>query len=200
MKTSDAENAMSYLLEGVQEKLDESGGNLNIYTAPSKMPIVNQFALLFASAFLSLIEEFKLSRNDLRVLIKIIELMQFGNVIKLSWNTVGTSLGITSNNIVRHVKTLKDAKLILEDDDGSLFLNPQIIAKGKFLSSKGEGDMERLLDIGAEALKGTSAEPSIITPKIRKEKLAEEIEKRKLAQLDKDMGLKPIRGGGKRKK
>ena len=200
MLTRDAENAVASLLADVQQKMDESDSSINVYTSPSKMPIVNQFALLFFSAFLSIIDEFKLTRNDIRVILKIIEMMQFGNLVKLSWTNIGESLGINRPNMVRHIKSLKGAQLLIEDEGGNVFLNPQIIAKGKFLPGKGDGDIERLLDLGAEALKGTSASPSIITPKMRKEMKEEAIKERELKQLREDMGLKPVAKGTKRKR
>ena len=198
MITCDAEKAFGSLIEDIQAKMDESNGRISVYTSPSKMPIVNQFALLFFSAFLSIIDEFKLSRNDIRVILKIIELMQFGNLVKLSWSSLGESLGITKNNMVRHIKTLKEASILIEDD-GNIFLNPQIIAKGKFLPSKADEDMVRLLDLGAEALKNTKAEPSILTPTIKKEMRERALEKKKINQIDEDMGLTPIRPEKKKK-
>ena len=199
MITRDAETAISELLVDVQQKMDESDGRINVYTAPSKMPIINEFALLFFSAFLSVIDEFKLTRNEIRLTLKIIEMMRFGNLVKLSWSSVGESLGINRPNMVKHVKALKEAQLLIEDDGGNIYLNPQIIAKGKFLPGKGDEDIERLLDLGAEALKGTSANPSIVTPKMRKEMKEEAIKERQLKQLREDMGLKPVRTTKKKK-
>ena len=48
-------------------------------------------------------------------------------------------------------------------------MNPQIIAKGKFLQ-KGDENLIHLLEKGAEALEGTNVKPSILTPKMQKEK------------------------------
>ena len=199
MITQDAEKAISSLLADVQQKIDESDGRINVYTSPSKMPIMNEFAILFCSAFLSTIDDYNLSRNEIRLTLKIIEMMRFGNLVKLSWTDVGKSLEIKRNNMPRHVKALKDAKLLVEDEGGNIYLNPQIIAKGKFLPAKGDKDIERLLDLGAEALEGTGIKPNIITPTIRKKMKEEAMEKKKLEQLREDMGLKPV-GRGKKKK
>ena len=84
-------------------------------------------------------------------------------MVKSSWR-----LKYKRNNITRHVSKLKQAKLII-DDDGNIFLNPQIIAKGKFLQ-KGDENLIHLLEKGAEALEGTNVKPSILTPKMQKEK------------------------------
>jgi len=88
------------------------------------------------SAFLSMIDECKLTRNEIRLTLKIIEMMRFGNLVKTSWASVGESLGIKRNNMTRHLKALKEAHILIEDDGGNVFLNPQIIAKGKILGGK----------------------------------------------------------------
>ena len=193
MITQDAEKAISSLLFDVQQKMDETDGRINVFTSPSKTPIINEFALLFFSAFLSIIDEFNLTRNEIRLTLKIIEMMRFGNLVKLSWASVGESLGIKRNNMTRHIKSLKEAQILIEDESGNVFLNPQVIAKGKFLVGKGNEDIEKLLDLGAEALKGTSAKPSIVTPKMRREIKEQAMQEKKLEQLDKDMGLKVVK-------
>jgi len=199
MRTREVEKAFTSMLDDIQQKMDETNSNINVITTPSKMPIVNQFVLMFFAAFLSLIDEFKLTRNDIRVILKILEIMQFGNLVRVSWTSLGKSIGITPTNMGRHVKTLKDSKLLIEDEDGNIYLNPQVIAKGKFLSSRQNADIDRLLDLGADALKGTSATPSILTPKMRKEMKEEAIQEKKLEQLREDMGLKSVRKGKKQR-
>ena len=199
MRTREVEKAFTSMLDDIQQKMDETNSNINVITTPSKMPIMNQFVLMFFAAFLSLIDEFKLTRNDIRVILKILEIMQFGNLVRVSWTRLGKSIGITPTNMGRHVKTLKDSKLLIEDEDGNIYLNPQVIAKGKFLSSRQNADIDRLLDLGADALKGTSATPSILTPKMRKEMKEEAIQEKKLEQLREDMGLKSVRKGKKQR-
>lgn len=159
---------LTEISEKVQAEIDKGNAQISIFTGATKMPIVNNYALLFHTAFLQTIDDYKLSLNDVRVMLKIIEYMKFGNLVHMSWTKLGKDLGISSKNISRHITKLRNAKLIL-DDDGNIYLNPQIVAKGKFLQ-KGDEDLEKLLDKGAEALEGTNIKPNIITPKMKKEK------------------------------
>ena len=135
---------------------------------PARMPIVNNFALIFHNTFLFTIDDYNLSRNDIRVMLKIIDLMKFGNLVKLSWADVARSLGIPEKNIIRHIKKLRDAHLLIDDEGGNTYLNPQIIAKGKFLQKNGDETLIQLLDLGAKAMEDTAMSPNIITPNIRK--------------------------------
>ena len=88
------------------------------------------------SAFLSMIDECKLTRNEIRLALKLIQKVQSGCLIRISWASFGESLGIKRNNMPRHIKALKEAQILIEDDGGNVFLNPQIIAKGKILGGK----------------------------------------------------------------
>lgn len=170
------ENVVQEIVDGLQQTMNEGEKSVNVYVAPNKMPIVNQFALMFNTAFLQTIDDYKLTLNDVRVLLKIVELMRFGNLVRISWNQVAKQLNMASSNVSRHVKNLKKALLLIEDaKDGNMYLNPHIIAKGKFLD-RGDEDTIHVLNLGAEALEGTSVKPSIITNQIRKKQHKNELE------------------------
>ena len=151
----------------MQEKMDETNAQVNVFVSKSKMPIVNQFVLLFYQSFLFTIDEYNLSRNEIRTVLKILEYTQFGNLIQLSFTKIGQDLNINRANISRIFKKLKEAGLLV-DDGGNLFLNPQVIAKGSFLK-RDELDTERLLEKGAELMKQTiGLAPNILTDSLRK--------------------------------
>lgn len=153
--------------EKIQEQIDQGNTQISVFTSATKMPIINNYALLFHTAFLQTIDEYKLTLNDIRVMLKIIELMRFGNLVHISWTKIAKELKIMPKNMSRHINKLKKANLLL-DDEGNIFLNPQIIAKGKFLQ-KGDENLVNLLEKGATALEGTNIKPNIITPKMQKE-------------------------------
>lgn len=153
--------------EKIQEQMDKGNTRISVFTGASKMPIINNYALLFHTAFLQTIDDYNLALNDVRVMLKIIELMKFGNIVHISWTKVAKDLKILPKNMTRHINKLKKAKLLL-DDDGNIFLNPQIIAKGKFIQH-GDDETIKLLEKGAQALEGTNIKPNIITPKMKKE-------------------------------
>ncbi len=170
MKTSIKES-----LEKVAESIDEhwSQGNhsVNVFSMPARMPIVNQFVLLFVDALLQSVDDYDLSKNDMRVLLYIVKQMRFGNLIRLSWADVARALDIPTKNISRHIGKLREAKLIIEDEQGT-FLNPQVIAKGKFLSRNEDEDAEyiQMLERGAQELESIGREPNILTPRLQRKR------------------------------
>ena len=151
--------------EKIQEQMNKGNTRISVFAGATKMPIINNYALLFHTAFLQTIDEYNLALNDVRVMLKIIELMKFGNLVHISWTKIAKDLKIMPKNMSRHINKLKQAKLLLSED-GNIFLNPQIIAKGKFLQ-KGDDDTIKLLEKGAEALEGTNIKPNILTPKMQ---------------------------------
>lgn len=162
--------ALTEVAQKLQSTLDEGHKTVNVFAMPARMPIVNQFALLFHTSLLETIDEYNLTLNDLRVILKVIELMQFGNLVKISWLDVGKALNIKKQNMSKHVRNLKASGLLITHE-GATYLNPQIIAKGKFLQQRGQEteDLKHLLNAGAEALEGSSRSPSILTPELSKE-------------------------------
>ena len=170
--TSPTKDLLSDIAESIDGHLKQ-GKDVNVFSMPARMPIVNNFVLLFYNSFLQTIDDYHLTLNDVRVLLKIIELMKFGNLVKLTWSDVAKQLNIPRNNIARHVKKLHDAKLLISDNGGNTYLNPQIIAKGKFLQKENERLIE-LLDMGADELSAIGIPPNILTPKL---KLQQEIKR-----------------------
>lgn len=160
-------DTLAEVAERVQEQIDKHNTNISIFTGSTKMHIINNYALLFHTAFLQTIDDYNLSLNDVRVMLKIIELMKFGNLVHMSWTKIAKDLKIIPKNMSRYINKLKQAKLII-DDDGNIFLNPQIIAKGKFTIH--DEKSVHLLEKGAEALEGTNVKPSILTPKMKEKK------------------------------
>ena len=174
--SSSAEHIITSVVDSINDHLDNSK-SVNVFAAPARMPIVNNFALIFYNTFLQTIDDYDLSRNDIRVLLKIIELMKFGNLVRISWADVAKSLKIPQKNITRHIKKLRNAKLFI-DDNGNTYLNPQIIAKGKFLQKSGDDTLLKILDLGAKELAKEGMDPNIITPKMQQASLLEQIQTR----------------------
>lgn len=167
------------IAKSIDDHLDEKN-DVNVFAMPARMPIVNNFVLLFYNAFLQTIDDYGLTLNDVRVMLKIIDLMKFGNLVKISWTDVAKGLGISHTNMPRHLKKLRAAQLLIDDENGSTFLNPQIISKGKFLKKGDNEELIRILDLGAEALEKTGRKPNIKTPRMQQKEFEEKI---KLQQL-----------------
>lgn len=167
MSQNNAHDVLATMTEGLQDKMDETNSKVNVFVARAKMPIVNQFVLLFYQSFLFTIDEYNLSRNEIRTILKILEYAQFGNLIQLSYTKLAKDLGMDKSNCSKIMKKLKTTGLLI-DEDGNMFLNPQIIAKGNFLKLD-EIENERLLNKGAELLEKTiGLAPNILTRELRK--------------------------------
>lgn len=153
------ENSLMDVIENVQNHMDSTNSQVFVYSGKRKMQIINEFAILFVTAFLQCIDEYNLTRNDIRVMLKIIEYMKFGNLLRMSYSTIAKDLKIDKSNVSKTIKKLKDNKLII-NDNGNEYLNPHVIAKGNFIDNDGE----RLLNYAAEE---SDILPSILTPYLR---------------------------------
>lgn len=159
----DMENSLKDLLENVQDHIDSTNSQVFVYTGKRKMQIINEFAILFVTAFLQCIDDYNLTRNDIRVMLKIIEYMKFGNLLRMSYSSIAKDLNIDKSNVSKTIKKLKENKLIITIN-GSDYLNPHVIAKGSFIDEGGE----MLLNQAADELEGSNITPSILTPHLRK--------------------------------
>lgn len=157
------ESSLLDVVENIQNQMDTTNAQIFVYSGKRKMQIVNEFAIMFGTAFLQCIDDYNLSRNDIRVVLKIIEYMKFGNLVRMSYSSIAKDLNIDKSNISKTIKKLRENKLIITDN-GNDYLNPHVIAKGNFIDDSGE----RLLNKAAEELEGTNISPSIITSKMRK--------------------------------
>lgn len=161
---ADAETTLTSLLEQLQNQIDSKNAKLFISSGKFKMRILNEFVLMFASIFLQTIDDYKLTRNDIRVVLKIIEYAQYGNLLKMSYSTLAKDLSIDKGDISKSIKRIKNSQLII-DIDGNLYLNPHIICKGRFNVSD-END-EKIINKSADLLDGSNRKPSIETKHIK---------------------------------
>lgn len=168
--SSDAQDILTSLVEQLQNQMNSKNAKLFVSSGKFRMKVLNEFALMFASVFLQTIDDYKLTRNDIRVVLKIIEYTQFGNLLRMSYTTLAKDLNIHKADISKSIKRIKDSGLII-DIEGSLYLNPHIICKGR-LSTTDEQD-EKLINKSAEAL-GKNRKPSIETKYIKQQKLLTE--------------------------
>lgn len=86
----------------------------------------NAFAARFYAAFLKLIEEKRLAKSEIKAVLKILEYMQGGLLLRLSFASLARDAGLDPANISKVIASLKEKGLIVEED-GNLFLNPDIL-------------------------------------------------------------------------
>lgn len=167
MMNKNAAEILTNTAEKLQEKMEEKEFSPNVFVVPDKVHYLNEFVLIFVANFEIIIEEYSLTKNDIRVIFKILNNMKFGNLISLSNSTLAKELGIDKSNISKIIKKLRKTELIIEKD-GSLFFNPHIATKGN-MNEKDE-DKKQLLDYSAMILEENNSKitPSIGTDNIRK--------------------------------
>lgn len=163
-KYSSSDEALNEILDNIQTNMDEKNSDLNVFIGKEKMDICNDFVILFYNSLLSIINEYNLSKTDIKAVLQILEYMQYGNLVRMSYAQLARDIGIDPSNINKVIKKLKQSYLLIEKNN-NLYLNPHIIAKGRF--KKKDNDAKELLEYSAELLDGTSVKPSILTHKIK---------------------------------
>lgn len=175
MKThSSANDTLIDVAEKLQEQMDQKGARSNVILSKNRMQTFNEYAFLFATNFNSIIDSYDLNRSEIRVVLKLIEYMYFGNLLSFSNAKLSKDLNIDPSNVSKILKRLKKTELIIEDE-GNMFFNPHIACKGVL----DERDLQQcqLLDYSAIILEkyNNNATPSIGTPNIRKRKTKKEL-------------------------
>lgn len=163
-KYSSSDEALNEILDNIQNNMDEKNSDLNVFIGKEKMDICNDFVILFYNSLLNIINEYNLSKTDIKAVLQILEYMQYGNLVRMSYAQLARDIGIDPSNINKIIKKLKQSYLLIERNN-NLYLNPHIIAKGRF--KKKDNDAKELLEYSAELLDGTSVKPSILTKNIK---------------------------------
>lgn len=169
--TKSSDTAINNVLDGLQQQMQDKNSDIQVNIGRERMDIINPYVLLFYDSLYKLIEDFKLSTNDIKALLKMLEYMQYGNLVRMSYAKLARDIGIDPKNINKTIKKLKSAKILIEVED-NVYLNPQVIAKGKF--KRKDEIHTKILEEGAKSLQIINLEPNILTPKLREQKKIKE--------------------------
>ena len=162
-----ATEALTDVAQNLQDQMDKKDARTNVIVAQNRMQTINEYAFLFATNLDSIIDKYNLNKSEIRVVLKLIQYMYFGNLLSFSNNRLAMDLKIDKGNISRILKKLKKTELIIEDN-GNLYFNPHIACKGTLDERK--PDDRRLLDYSAMVLDeyNSPATVSIATTNIRR--------------------------------
>jgi biotin operon repressor len=116
---------------------EKESPRITVFIGKNTLKTKAQFAIFFYESFLKTITEYDLGKTDIKVLMAVLIYLSRGNVVSLTQATIATHLDITQAQVSKSFKSLKIAGLLLEDDNNSLFLNPQILAKENLRETKG---------------------------------------------------------------
>jgi hypothetical protein len=118
---------LSELTEKV-EKVTEK--NINIMVAAQRERVDKGFVMIFQDAMQDLVMEKKLTMTDIRVMLSICSIAQYGNLVSLNQNGLAEMLKMNKSMISLSIKKLIELNLLLKTKLG-LFLNPSLVIKGR---------------------------------------------------------------------
>ena len=162
---------------GISEKISD-GSSVKVIVAKDKYQtdILNPFAMIFCEVLFNTIEEYNLTKNDIRTILRIIYYARFGNLIQMSNTKLAKDLGMNKSSLSRSMKKLRESGILVEDE-GNLYLNPQVISKGSFAKIEEDKELE-LIEKGAKILAQTlNVGPNVITKKMKDEAREKELSK-----------------------
>lgn len=164
-KCKSAESASSEIFNAINNQMTDKNSDINVGIWQSRMDICNEYVLLFFANFKNIIREYNLTKTDILVVMQMLEYMQYGNLLRISYTKLAKDVGIDPKNIHKTIKRLKSSNLLIEDEENT-YLNPHVIAKGKFKSK--DEKSARLLEYAAK-IQNENIDPSILTPKLKKQ-------------------------------
>ena len=172
-KHNNIDAAMDDIKETLNENLEKGNGNISVKMAVKydKMQFANPFVIFFCASLLKIIEEYNLTRLEIKVLLRMMDVMKYGNAINVSFTQILRDIGSDPSNSSKVMKRLKDAKLIIEEG-GHTFLNPHVVAKGNI--NENNPDDAALLEHAAAELEEIGIGPGITTKAMRKKRKAKE--------------------------
>jgi hypothetical protein len=96
----------------------------------------NEFAMLFYKSLLIKMVTYELNATDVKVLLAILDYVGYGNVVSLTQSKIAYDLDMKKQNVNKSYTNLINAKLLIKDSKGSIFLNPQVLSKGRLRDLK----------------------------------------------------------------
>lgn len=130
-----SERAIEKIKNGVKSVKTQSGdGDVEVKVSKQRKIIkANDFCMVFYQNIGKLLSDgtLQITRNDMRVLFKLLEYTKLGNLLSYSQTQIATELGMTRQSVNRSMGNLKKKDVILETERGTFF-NPLIICKGGY--------------------------------------------------------------------
>lgn len=158
----------------ISEKLDK-GAEVSIITADTiRYRPTSEFVFLFAESLFRAIDEYDLNATDIKVILRIIGYAQYGNLIMMSRKSLAKDVGIDNSRLGKILKKLHASGVLLTEDE-HMYLNPQVIAKGKLRKFADGQEYENIIERGAEVLQEKlSISPNIETKKMKERRFVAE--------------------------
>jgi CRP-like cAMP-binding protein len=103
--------------------------NVAVFIGKGTAKVNSSFAILFYESLLDRVITNELSATDIKVLLCILKYVYKGNVVNISQQEIAADLFIKRQQVSRAYGRLIKSELLLVSAKGSIFLNPQVVAK-----------------------------------------------------------------------
>lgn len=117
-------------IANIAEAIDERHDVIAVYKRMTKNEYLQEFVCIFMDNMSDIMERYRLTANELRVLFKLGTYLQFGNRIKIYRKALSEELHMQQTHVNAAIRKLKSVEILLGDDVDTYF-NPQLFAKGK---------------------------------------------------------------------
>ena len=103
--------------------------HVTVFIGKGTAKVKSSFAILFHESLLEKMVTSELSITDIKVLLCILKYVYKGNVVNISQSEIAEDLTIQRQQVSRAYGRLTKSGLLITSKSGSIFLNPQIVAK-----------------------------------------------------------------------
>lgn len=130
-----SERAIEKIRKGVKSVKTQAGeGEVEVKVSKQRrITKANDFCMIFYKNIGKVLNDgtLQITRNDMRVLFKLLEYTQLGNLLSFSQTQIATELGMTRQSVNRSMRNLRDKDVVLETARG-MFFNPLVVCKGGY--------------------------------------------------------------------
>lgn len=119
-----------------------------VHISREKVFPATPFVFMFVDNFERICAVHKLTAFEIRVLLKLIQKMQFGNQVNLTQVAIAAEMAVAKQQINKTFKRLIDTGVMVNDEFGSTFVNLEMFMKGKF--SNADREFKRQYDLSQQ--------------------------------------------------
>lgn len=120
-------------MRSIKQKIEDGLNKIDdavVIITGSKEQVSKPFVIMFYDELREIIADNKLNMTDLKILLGICKVCQFGNNVVLNQGGLASALGFTKSQMSNTIKRLKENGILIQSEL-SLFINPSLIVKGK---------------------------------------------------------------------
>ncbi|MFA6195972.1 MAG: hypothetical protein WC656_04965 [Sulfurimonas sp.] len=131
----------------IKIKKEEGDVNVIISSQSYKQKVNNPFVILFYESFDCIIEEYQLNMLEMRIILKLLKKASLGNLLSFKQASIANELKTLQPTVSRAFTKLIKSTLLIKTQEGELYFNPQIFAKGNLKKMKDSKIYDDAIDI-----------------------------------------------------